>query len=174
MVIGPILALFFLCDSGFAFEVTNNPKLNSFPLSLNSIEDVERHVYLEQKIWFRYVCPTEQEVLSAKWLGQLMDKRQTVYATYWDIRVPALIAYGSIPQEQTTAILPPGSNQDIRGGYVYLGYVNVVFGYGVTNNSLLPEKTYKIQIWDISHISPLLHNSVKVYTNGASEVYWSP
>lgn len=176
IVISAILALFLLFNSGFAFEVTHNPSLDSRPLSLSVIEDSKRCVYLKNKVWLRCTCPTEQEVLSAKWLAERMDRRQVIHATFFDIRVPALSAYGLIPEEQTIPILPPPSGSGVKGGYVYLGYVNVVFGYGGTERTLLPEAVHaRIDvIWDISQIHPSLDSSVKVYTNGVSEIYWSP
>ena len=166
-----MLVLLFLFDSGFAFEVAHNPWLNSPPLSLVSIENQERDVYLEQKISLRYQCPTEQEVLGARWLDQRMDRGQFVYATYYDIRVPALTAYG--PQGRTVPLIPP-PHGEVKGGYIYLGYVNIVFGYGVTNRVFLPDPTHGIDIWDIRQISPVMDSSIKLYTNGATEIYWSP
>jgi len=174
MVISPILALFFLFNSGFIFEVAHDPLVQSPPLSLSAIEDPERYVSLEQEIMFRYISPTEQEVFSARWLAEHGESRQDVYATPFSIVVPALLAYGLIPEYRTIPILPPSSKQTIKAGYVYLGYINVVFGYGLTSHFYLSEHTHKNEYWHVSQIYPVLDKSVKVYTNGSSEIYWLP
>lgn len=174
MVISPILVLFFLFNCGFIFEVARDPWVQSPPLSLSAIRHPKRYVDLEVKVWLRYTSPSEQEVLGATWLGEHMDRRQVVHATYYDIRVPALTAYGLIPEEQTIPVLLPPSSGDIESGYVYLGYVNTVFGYGATSHLLMPDPTYKTAIWDISRIYPLLGNCARTYTNGATEIHWSP
>jgi len=174
MVISPILALFFLFNSGFAYEVAHDPWVDSLPLSLTAIEDRESHVYFENKVNLRSICPTEQEALGARWLAEHMNRTRDVYATPLYYEVPALRAYGLIPKEQTIPILDPPLSTDVKDGYVYLGYVNVVFGYGVTSYTFLPKSARKASIWDISRIYPLLDNRVKAYTNGATEIYCSP
>ncbi|MGA2158532.1 MAG: DUF2206 domain-containing protein [Dehalococcoidia bacterium] len=177
MVIGPILALLLLFDSGFIFEVANNPRLTSIPLSLNATENPSRSIALEDKLGLRYFCPTEEEISSARWLSENMNNSKYIYTIYFEnVQVPALAAYGLIPKEKTIPILPPPSDQNFKDGYVYLGYVNVVWGYGATPVYYIEHSAhdkYRV-IWDISLLKPMLENIVQVYTNGGSQVYWSP
>ena len=167
-----LLALFFLFNSGFIFEVAHDPWVASLPLSLGTIEENKRDIQIERKISIRKICPAEQEIVSAKWLANYKEGKLPVYATFGDIRVPSLTAYGLIPGEKTRPILPPNSNSDIGHGYIYLGYVNVIYGYGMTDWSLLKERSGGT--WDITELDPVLTKSLKVYNNGVSVIYLSP
>lgn len=169
-----LLALFFLLNSGFIFEAAHDPWVESLPLSLSAIEKNTRDIPIERKIALRYICPTEQEVSSATWLGNHKESASRVYATYSLLRAHSLLAYGLVPEEKTHPILPPTLNGVIGHGYIYLGYVNVMYGYGVTNIVFLKGRVLENTTWDITELNPLLTNSFKLYDNGASVVYWSP
>jgi len=169
-----LLALFFLFNSGFIFEVAHDPWVESLPLSLGYIKKNTGNIEIDYKISLRSACPTEQEIASAEWLANEKEVELPVYATFSDIRVPSLMAYGLIPAGKTRPILPPNSNSYIGHGYIYLGYVNVVYGYGVTNSLYLKERTYEMPTWDITELDPVLTKSLKVYDNGVSVIYWSP
>lgn len=169
-----LLVPFFLFNSGFIFEVAHDPWVVSLPLSLGAIEKNTRDIQIQERLALRYICPTEQEIFSATWLANHKESELPVYATFHDVRVPSLLAYGLIPAGETGPILPPNSNSDIGHGYIYLGYVNVMYGYGVTNPVFLKERIYEMPIWDITAIYPMQVNSLKVYDNGVSMIYWSP
>jgi hypothetical protein len=88
--------------------------------------------------------------------------------------VPALVAYGLIPEKQTILIHPPDSSQNsLKEGYVYFGYVNTVFGYGVINPSLVEKGQYnsKPLIWEISETLAILNHPAKIYANGESQIW---
>jgi uncharacterized membrane protein len=169
-----LLALFFLYNSGFIFEVAHDPYVDSLPLSLGAIEKNTGDIQIERKITLRSICPMEREILSAEWLANQKEFELPVYATFSDIRVPSLSAYGLIPEGKTRPILPPNSNSDIRHGYIYLGYVNVIYGYGITAYAFLKKPTDERSPWDITELDPVLTKSLKVYDNGVSVIYLSP
>ena len=173
ILISLVLILFFLFNSGFIFEVFQDPWVYSVPLSLNAIDNPEREVVLQNKIELRCICPTQQEILGATWLDGNKEKDKPIYATYFDIRIPALEAYGLI--NGAIPINPPDSSDDIKHGYIYLGYINTVFGLGVTSNEYTKEHpNLPPVIWDINRISIILGKGMKVYTNGGSEIYQLP
>jgi uncharacterized membrane protein len=162
-------------NSGFIFEIVHDPIVESLPLSVGAIENDTRNIRIDKKIGLRYIFPSEQEISSAEWLASCRESKAPIYATFFDSRVPSLIAYGLVPAGETNPILPPESTIDITGGYIYLGYVNTVYGYGVTNSVFLKEHIYyESAIWDISELKPALVYSYRVYDNGASTIYWSP
>lgn len=171
-----ILVLFFLFNTGLPFEVANNPVVRSLPLSLGHIRSGNQSIELESTIGLWMVSPTEQEVSSAEWLRSLRHEEQRVYATHWQIGVPVLDSYGMIPSEQIPNLTPLTTMENIGGSYIYLGYVNVVLGYGTTTTLFgQPDPLLGyINHWPISAIYHLLDSSAKVYTNGASEIHWSP
>jgi uncharacterized membrane protein len=172
LTVSLLLALFFLFNTGFIFEMTSGPKVDSLPLSLGAIEKDTRYIQIDSKIKLRYTCPTEQEISSAGWLANRRS-RLPIYATFYDIRVPSLVAYGLIPEQETYWIAPNGV-VEIRHAYVYLGYVNVVYGYGVTSNLVLKTDALEPALWHITDLNPVLTDSSRVYDNGVSEIYWSP
>ena len=169
-----LLSIFFLFNSGFIFEVVHDPWVESLPLSLGAIEKNSVAIDIEKKSALRYICPTEQEIFSATWLANHKESELPVYATLWDIRVPSLTAYGLIPEKLIIPILPPNSNSRIGHGYIYLGYVNIIYGYGETHPVFLKEPAYLMSIWGITELNPVLADSYKVYDNGVSMIYLSP
>jgi uncharacterized membrane protein len=170
---GVLLAIFFMINTGFIFELTHDSVVESLPLSLSVIEKDSRDLSTIKKIEFRYICPTEQEISSARWLNDYREINRPVYATYFDIRVPSLVAYGLIPEYYTIPILSQYSSLDIKRSYVYLGYVNVVYGYGVTNPYFVDKPVTETALWDINKLMPALADNMKIYDNGASEIFFS-
>jgi uncharacterized membrane protein len=169
-----LLALFFLFESGFIFEVVHDPWVNSLPMNLGHIERNTRDIEIESKIALRNMCPTEQEISSAIWLSNSKENELLVFATLHDYRVPSLEAYGLLPVKKTLPIIPSDSNSGIGQGYIYLGYANIIYGYGGTSSAFIKGSNSKATIWDINEIDPILNRSLKIYDNAASEVYWSP
>jgi uncharacterized membrane protein len=171
-----IVVLFFLFACGLPFEIAGGGIVGPLPLAIGHIVSGDQSFALDKVIDFRSSSPTEQEVTSAEWLNSRRNEEWRTYATHWLIGVPVLNSYGMIPYEQTPQLTPLTTMEDIGGSYIYLGYVNVVLGYGTTRVWLgHPDPLLgNIKHWDISKIYPLLDSSMRVYTNGASEIYWSP
>jgi uncharacterized membrane protein len=171
-----IVVLFFLFNTSLPFEIANSAVGRSFPLAFGDITRRDTNIDRAHLINLRMASPTEQEVAGAKWLSNSRNEERYIYATFWQMGAPVLVSYGMIPQEQMHNLILMTTVKDIGGAYVYLGYVNVVLGYGTTTTILgQPDPVLGyVYYWDISRIYPLLDSSVKVYTNGASEIYWSP
>jgi uncharacterized membrane protein len=171
-----VLVLFFLFNTTLPFEIANSTVGRSFPLAFGAISKGDTDIDIKNLVNLRMASPTEQEVLSAEWLGSLRNNERPIYATWWELGVPALVSYGMIPGEQTHNLTPLTPIEETKGNYVYLGYMNVVLGYGTTTTILgQPDpRLGNINHWDISKIYPLLDSSAKVYTNEESEIYWSP
>jgi hypothetical protein len=81
-----------------------------------------------------------------------------------------------IPVDDVYAILPPDSYSDWGQGYIYLGYVNNIYGYGMTDDAFLSkeERAAGESIWKITDIGDKLTESPKVYDNGVSTIYAAP
>ncbi len=171
-----IFALFFLFNTSLPFEIVNSPIGISTPLIYGHVVSGDRATELRDIIYFRSSSPSRQEVTSAEWLRSCRNAECPVYGTYWQMGVPVLVSYGMISPEQIVQLTPLTMIEDAKCSYVYLGYVNVVLGYGTTRTYLgQPDPVLgDIFYWEISRIAPLRDDLVKIYTNGSSEVYWGP
>jgi uncharacterized membrane protein len=171
-----ILVLFFLFNTSLPFEIAKSAERRSFPLAFGAISKGDTDIDITNLVYLHMASPTEQEVSSAEWLNKFRNEERCVYGTYWEMGVPALVSYGMIPEKQTHNLTPLTPMEEIKGNYVYLGYMNVVLGYGTTTTITgQPDPLLgNISYWRISPIDPLLDSSAKVYTNGGSEIYWSP
>jgi len=171
-----VMTLFILFESGLIFEVTNDTHPTSLPLTAPTIDNTHRQVYDSIRIRFRSIWPSEQEVVSAQWLGDYRNIIGVVYATLWDVRVPSLQGYGGISQTSTIPLLPITEGVHKEVGYIYMGFVNTTYGYGATHPQFLLRRPNILdpKIWDISDISAELTASDKIYTNRTSEIYGIP
>ena len=170
-----LLTLFFLFESGFVFEVVHDRWVNSLSLNLGHIEKNTRDIEIESKIALRNMCPTEQEISSAEWLKNNKENESLVFAALYDYRVPSLEAYGLIPAKKTFPIMLSDSNNGIGQGYIYLGYVNIIYGYGGTSSAFTKgSSSSKATLWDINELDPILNSSFKIYDNAASQIFFSP
>jgi len=104
----------------------------------------------------------DQDVISAEWLYKNQKTTSTVYADY-NSRSTILRSYGLIPTERLLELtnytkLAPQS-------YVYLKYLNIRVGVlSIGETGLL----------NTSDIFPLLENCNRIYSNGDSEIYFTP
>jgi len=164
-VLSVYLVIFFLYQTGFVWQVTEG---YSGSVSLSQ-EWIKESGDIETKARFYTAFIPEQEIFSARWLSMNMKAGEKVYATYSDIRIPALTSYGMIPVEDvpkltsTTKPIP-------KDAYVYLQYINVVEDIGTAfDASLMPgrERSY----YSMSEISYLYEGKNKIYSNGGSEIY---
>lgn len=147
---------FFLFQSGFIYVITGSPTW-SIPLSYRKGDFSNPHLY-NQVVY-------EQEVLAAEWLrhkGDLDVKYENLI--YADLLMldHVLTAYGLFPPEvkrilTNTTILNEGS-------YVYMGRLNVVKGvFGGYKGTI---------VWNANNLSFTSELLNKVYSNGASQVYY--
>ena len=161
-IITVILIILLVFDTGFVFEIANDPYSASISLSRNRIDNCAP----ETAAWFYTILTPEGEAFSARWLSEHRRSPSSIYATYLDVRVHALSLYGMILPSEVSQMFNDTKNVN-KNTYIYLTYLNVVKGWGT-------HKTYQGEtIWNISEISPLLTNSMKIYANGDNEIYWS-
>jgi uncharacterized membrane protein len=170
ITLGILLGLFFLFNSEFVWVMIQDPLVQSLPLNYNALAHDSRNIQIDRKISMRAICPSDQEVLAGYWLADNMDKKMPVFALYCDLRVPALSTYGRIPEEKTGMISLSDPNAGIQHGYIYLGYVNVVYRFGTT----FLGSDRGLEFWNIDELRPYLDKYPRLYDNGAAEVYFYP
>jgi len=145
-----ILTAFLLFETGFLYEVIgDNP--TSIPLSGTKVNPLQ----------FHNAVTSDQEVLSAEWLSKHSNRSFELYADELAKR-QVLISYGDTLSAREN-ILSNGTILN-KGAYVYLTPLNVVEG------KILGRKG---QSWNTSDFS-LLAMKNKIYSNGASDIYFSP
>lgn len=155
-LVSVILIASFLFEVGFIGHITN-----TYPTSVSL--DKERRKTLNDlgiRTGSYSLYLPDQDVLSAVWLSEYMSEVLKVYADE-DSRYYVLVSYGLIPWDQSYPLLVYPVAE--HGRYAYLRSVNVVEGL-VVNPTLS----------NLSDISPALDSSNKIYSNGASEIYYLP
>jgi hypothetical protein len=57
-----------------------------------------------------------------------------------------------------------------------MGYVNIVYGYGTTRSLIgKPDPSLGgIYYWPISEVGDIIENSIKLYSNGTTEIRYLP
>jgi len=165
--IATLLMIFLLFNSGFVFEIAKDPFPTSIPLSLKSAEG---YASKEALVNLRAYVPTEQDVAGALWLKENRMSTLPIYATFRDLRVPALEAYALLRGQYH----PLRPSMNVEDGYIYMWYINTQYKLGATCPSL-SEKMKEKEIestWPIEELSPLLSQSDKIYSNRISQIYY--
>jgi len=160
-IVTAVLIGFFLFQVGFVNHVTGG-----YPYSY-SLDFGRKQASndLGMTIDFHTVYVTEQEVLSARWLAKYMDKTQMTYADsipyYHTLHAYALLPFTQVGDLSKNMTFP-------RNSYVYLGYLNI------QHDVILPRGStgYLGMPFNLSEIDFLKNN--KIYSNGHSDVYYSP
>ncbi|MGZ4848543.1 MAG: DUF2206 domain-containing protein [Halobacteriota archaeon] len=157
-----VLIPYFLFNSGFIFEATENP--SNFAFVPSPEQSTRPLAYNELTSWSYFVqMPiAAQGVYGSTWLAKTMG-HSPVYTGQLNSE---LVAYGRIPPESVIWMTPWNVPNPLVNAYVYLGPANVQHGtIGVLSGSnIVPEKLS-------SH--PALIAGDKVYSNGLVEVYRS-
>lgn len=156
-LVSVVLIASFLFDVGLIDHIAG-----TYPESYSLDADRRRiSKDLNIRMGFYVVYALEQDVLSAVWLSEYMNETCWVYADR-DSRLHVLLSYGLIPLEQSYPLFHFLVAEHV--GYVYLRRLNVVNGLIVTPG----------MVCNISEISSSLDTGNKIYSNGASEIYWPP
>ena len=148
----------FLFQSGFIYHVTGSTPFSNNPLDLNRTMASDN---LNLKIGLYQVYIPEQDVFGARWRSKNVPETSLVYADAHS-RQNVLIAYALLNPERARVLSNATSFEN--GAYAYLRYLNV------HDNTVITER-YAI---NTSEISFLLNCNNKIYSNGASEIYFSP
>lgn len=163
-----LLAVFLLFSTGFVYEVAKD-----HPSSISlSQEWIKRYGDAEEKASFYGVYTSDEDVFSAKWLSKSVENTEdlNIYATYWVFgQVHAVESYGMISHWKITPL--DNSTQEVESGaYIYLQYLNVVYGIG----TMMVTSFRNIETFDMLELSPVLVKTNKVYSNQGSGILLAP
>jgi uncharacterized membrane protein len=151
-----ILIASFLFSVGFVDHIAGTyPESYSLDVDARKISSIVGIRTSSYKIYI-----PDQDVASATWLSQYIGENSIVYADE-DARDFVLLSYGMISLTQSYSLLIYPATKQAR--YAYLASVNV-------KERLVVNPTMA----NISDISPALDFSNKIYSNGASDIYYSP
>lgn len=154
-----ILIPYFLFNTGFIFEVTENP--GNFRLDLNHVE----HEHVGDKSYFNWsyfiLSPPipEQDVISCRWMSDTTGYNP-IYAD--GHRMCEVVGYGLIWDTRRLTLTTPENK------YIFLGYQNVKEG---VMQCWDPARVHTSNMYAITEISPPLVERNKIYANGGSEIY---
>jgi uncharacterized membrane protein len=156
LLIAIILAAYFLSQSGFVNRVTQSS------IHFYSI-DYDKMIASDQaqiKVNLYSNLIPYQDIFSASWLSNYKAETKEVYSD-WISGNHVLLSYGLIPNK----LLIPITNTTIplKGSLIYLGSLNKINGIITTSSGAL----------NISDTSILSSQSSIVYSNGASEIWYT-
>lgn len=162
-----VLVPYFIFDSGLPHVLAGETR---GILGVLNMENIERYGSNEDKAIYydMFTYSFAQDVSGARWLAGNGDPKAEVYADVRS-RQNVLTGYGMMPWWETNPLSPdiePGSMS-----YIYLRYVNTVYGY-----TSYPPKTEEEGYYyrgDTADIANLLEKSNKIYSNGGSQIYYS-
>lgn len=157
-----VVTSLFLFETGFIYEVTKDVSY-SIPLSMYRMD---RAVVYGKG----YVTPGV-DVASAKWLSSNMNSTVStiVYADVISVWFP-LTSYGLLPRYAYTEIMTNGTIFEGPHSYVYLRNFNIFDGKILGKDYEFPSK----HVWNTSDVSLRLEALNKIYSNGGSEVFFTP
>lgn len=156
-----VLIITFLFQVGLINHVTGDYPY-SYPLDLDRRENLND---LSIKVETHSLYFLDQEVISAKWLMVNMNSTSKVYADS-NSRQTFLRSYALLSEDR---MLPITNETKLESQtYIYLKYLNVRIG-------VISERTggtYKFL--NTSDLSPILADCNKIYSNGDSDIYFTP
>lgn len=156
-----VLILTFLFQVGFINHVTSD-----YPYSYSlDLDRREKSSQLSIKVETHSLYFLDQEVFSAKWLMANMNSTSKVYADSNSLetflRCYALLSEGRM--------LPITNETKLESQtYIYLKYLNVRIG--VISERMGGAYTF----FNTSDVSPILADCNKIYSNGDSDIYFTP
>ena len=151
-VLSVFLVIFLLFNSGWVYEVAKD-----HPGSISlSQESVKEYGDAKDKMRFYSGYTAEGDVFGARWLSENKNNKSFVYADrthYYKV----ILSYGKINYGRGARIL---LSSNMKKGYIYLTYVNVV-------ENLLPAEGELYNTMEY----PSIKKGNKIYSNGVSEIY---
>ncbi len=155
-ILSIFLTIFLLFNSGFIFEMTNEPQV-SISLSQERVKksgNMEMINYMYTKFFM------DSDVFSVRWISLRKDNQYKIYADHSRIKL-IFTSYGMMINEGSLL----RNNICIRDdSYVYLGYPNLRYGVMSGPNS-------NQEYWNIKDILILLNQKNMIYSNGGSIIY---
>jgi uncharacterized membrane protein len=157
-ILSVFFAIFLLFNSGWVYEVAKDDP-GSISLSQEWIKECGG---TKSKMSFYNCYIPEQDIFGAWWVSGNWNVTTTpkVYADY-NSCCHVLQSYGGIKKCK----IQMTNTTEIKQGYIYLGYMNLVNGI-MSQQSASGPSTY-----NTSEISPILNKKSRIYSNGGSYVY---
>lgn len=162
-----LLIPYFLFNSGFIYEVSQDSAPTSISLSKDSMSASTR---LDIIANYYHEYPMEEDVYSAKWIGANRNETLEIYNDEKSARY-ILPAYGPILSTSSSYFsnFTINNPQVYKRGYIYLNSYNVVKNT-INVRSWEKDKIALTRKYNTSTISEILRN--KIYSNGDSEIYF--
>jgi uncharacterized membrane protein len=155
LVLTVILVVFFLYRSGFVNTVTGD-RPYSYSLDFDRMRTSN---ILEIRMVTYNVHVPEQDLFGARWLELQIGNNSLVYSDYMGTQI--LVNYAALNRSfyyiTNETQLEPESCIYVRSLTVLVGAVALPLGY-----------------FNVSDLSPSLSQNCKIYSNGASEIYFAP
>jgi uncharacterized membrane protein len=163
LLIALILSAYFLSQVGFVNQL-NGGQIHTYAIDINRLKESNDTRILLSILYNNYI--PQQDLNSAVWLLNFKVAAAKVFADY-DSSVHVLTSYGLIPNNLQFLL----TNRTItdHGSFIYLGTLNILNGVITTYNI----STARTGSFKTSEISPLLENNDLIYSNGASEIWYS-
>ncbi|HAU30905.1 MAG TPA: hypothetical protein DCW46_01155 [Desulfotomaculum sp.] len=157
--------IYFLFNTGFIFEIAKD-----HPSSISlSQESSKKYGDSEDVASVAMNMIPEQDVISARWLSMKAKKDEIIYATVGNNEGKHALVYNMIQPQKIYDLA--GTTKNMRGGnYTYLSCLNIVEEIGLGFNPKLGCPTF----FNMTDVYPFLVDTDKIYTNGGSEILWSP
>lgn len=152
-----ILIPYFLFNTGFIYEISENP--SSYDLNLNPIDKNKNINYYSKWSYFTAVPIPIQDVFACQWITDKIDSNP-VYVD--ELRKSEITGYGMIIN--TRQLTPNTQNNRV----VYLGYHNIMNGVATY---LDPQKVHSGIQYNITEMNPPLETRNRIYTNNGSVFY---
>ncbi len=164
IIIAVLISSFLLFNSGFIFEIINDPSPNSIPLSLGDpIGPIESN-RSQGLMLLKINTLTTSEVFSAEWLKTKRNITTKVYTSWGGSS--GLSSYGML-YNQSKFIQVDDLSKSINGLYYY-NYINKKLGYTVIRFSTTNVTVRQI---DRNKTNMILSNTNKVYASSNDEIY---
>jgi len=153
-----VLTASFLFQTGFIGHITNGyPYSYSLDLARReSSSDISIRIDTHSSYFL------DEEVLSATWLQEHLEPSAKVYSDP-NAYLSVLISYAHLPYDRSLDI--GRSFAPSAGTYVYLKYMNVRMGLVYLRGG---------DLINVSDLQPGLERCGKIYSNGDSELWYSP
>jgi uncharacterized membrane protein len=152
-----VLVVFFLFRSGFVNTITRD-----LPISYSlDFDRMKASTFFTVGNSLYYVYVPEQDISSARWLAQRIRSNSLVYADS-GMGFITLIDYTDPKLENIDYIV--NETKSNAGSYIYLRWFNVVGGIIATESGNL----------NLTDLNPSPAQNCRIYSNGASDVYFTP
>jgi uncharacterized membrane protein len=166
-----IMIVYFLYNTGFIFELTNEDGRSSISLSLNYLKHTS-DIGTKSALYSSYYTP--QDVFSAEWLHSHLTSATLIYCDRYSTSL-ALSAYGTYDLPNKEIYLLNGTSPQ-QNSCIYLSHMNIAEGFMV---NLDPDPEYRGPYrgevtYPTAQIEHLLFCQNEIYSNGGSEIYYKP